>query len=56
MISPEFLFRNIPEKQSQYFLSIIQQIGKEKHLKKGQTVIRYGSHPSFFFYIVNGVF
>lgn len=56
MISPEFLFRNIPEKQSKYFLSIIQQIGKEKYIKKGQTVIRYGSHPSFFFYIVSGAF
>ncbi len=56
MISPEFLYANIPEKQSKYFSSIIQKIGKEKKIKKGQTIIRYGSHPSFFFYIVKGVF
>ena len=56
MISPEFVYSNIPEKQSKYFYSIIQQIGKEKQLKKGQTIIRNGSHASFFFYIVNGVF
>lgn len=56
MISPEFLFSNIPEKQSKYFFSIIQKTGKERHIKKGETIIRYGSHPSFFFYIVSGVF
>lgn len=56
MISPEFLFGNIPEKQSKYFFSIIQKIGKEKHIKKGQAIIRNGSHPSFFFYIVEGAF
>ena len=56
MISPEFLFSNIPEKQSSYFLSIIHTIGKEKSIKKGETIIRNGSHPSFFFYIVSGAF
>lgn len=56
MISPEFLFSNITEKQSKYFFSIIQKIGKEKSVKKGETIIRYGSHPSFFFYIVSGAF
>ncbi len=56
MISPEFLFSNIPEKQSKYFFTVIQKIGKEKHFKKGETIIRYGSHPSFFFYIINGAF
>lgn len=54
MISPEFLYSNIPEKQSKYFFSIIQKIGKEKLIKKGETIIRYGSHPSFFFYIISG--
>jgi len=56
MISPEFLFSNIPEKQSKYFFSVIQKIGKEKTVKKGETIIRHGSHPSFFFYIVSGAF
>lgn len=56
MISPEFFFSNIPEKQSKYFFSIIQKTGKEKQVKKGETLIRYGSHPSFFFYIVQGAF
>lgn len=56
MISPEFLFSNIPEKQSKYFFSIIQKIGKEKYIEKGERIIRHGSHPSFFFYIVRGVF
>lgn len=55
MISPEFLFANIPEKQSRYFLSVIRQIGKEKRVAKGKTIIRRGSHPSFFIYIVSGV-
>ena len=56
MISPEFLFSNIPEKQSKYFFSIIQKIGKEKQVAKGEKMIRHGSHPSFFFYIVDGAF
>lgn len=56
MISPEFLFSNIPEKQSKYFFSIIQKIGKEKFIAKGEKIIRQGSYPSFFFYIVEGVF
>lgn len=56
MISPEFVFSNIPEKQSKYFFSVIQKIGKEKQVKKGETIIRYGAYPSFFFYIVSGVF
>jgi len=56
MISPSFLFSNIPEKQSKYFFSIIQKIGKEKYIKKGEKIIRQGSHPSFFFYIVSGAF
>jgi CRP/FNR family transcriptional regulator, anaerobic regulatory protein len=56
MISPDLLFRNIPEKQSNYFLSVIKNIGKEKELKAGNTIIRYGSHPTFFFYIVRGAF
>ncbi len=56
MISPEFLFSNIPEKQSRYFLSIIRKIGKEKTIKKGETIIRYRAHPSYFFYIQSGAF
>lgn len=56
MISPEFLYGSIPEKQSKYFFSIIQKIGKERYIKKGETIIRYNSHPSFFFYIKNGAF
>lgn len=56
MISPEFLFSNIPEKQSKYFFSVIQKIGKEKLVAKGETIIRYGSHPTFFFYITSGAF
>jgi CRP-like cAMP-binding protein len=56
MISPEFLYHHIPEKQSRYFFSIIQKIGREKTIKKGQAIIRYNSHPSFFFYIVSGAF
>lgn len=56
MISPEFLLSNIPEKQSRYFLSIIQEIGVEKRVRKGETIIRRNSFPSFFFYIVSGVF
>lgn len=56
MISPEFIYSNISQKQSTYFFSIIQQIGKEKNIKKGETIIRHSSHPSFFFYIVNGAF
>ena len=56
MISPEFLFGNISEKQSKYFLSIIHKIGKKRVLAKGETIIRRGSHPSFFFYILNGAF
>jgi CRP/FNR family transcriptional regulator, anaerobic regulatory protein len=56
MISPEFLYTNITEKQSKYFFSIIQKIGKEKTIAKGETIIRFGSHPSFFFYIVSGAF
>ncbi len=56
MISPEFLFDNIPEKQSNYFYTIIQKIGKEKRIKKGETIIRYNSYPSFFFYIKSGAF
>lgn len=54
MISPEFLFSNIPQKQSAYFFSVIKKIGKEKEIKKGETIIRFGSHPSFFFYIISG--
>lgn len=56
MISPEFLFSNIPEKQSKYFFSIIQKIGKERAVKKGERIIRQGSHPAFFFYILYGAF
>ena len=56
MISPEFLYTNIPEKQSRYFLSIIQEIGKPKLVRKGEKIIRKGSHPSFFFYILSGAF
>jgi CRP-like cAMP-binding protein len=56
MISPEFLYSHIPEKQSKYFFSIIQKTGKEKYLKKGETIIRQGSYPSFFFYIISGAF
>lgn len=56
MISPEFLFSNIHEKQSKYFFSIIEKIGKEKHIKKGETIIRNNSYSSFFFYIINGAF
>ena len=56
MISPEFLFHNIPEKQSKAFFTIIQKIGKERFLKKGEKMIRHGSHSSFFFYIVEGAF
>lgn len=56
MISPELIYNHIPKKQSDYFLSIIQKIGKEKAIKKGEILIKNGSHPSFFFYILNGVF
>lgn len=56
MISPEFLFSNIPEKQSKSFFAIIQKIGKERAVKKGEQIIRHGSYPSFFFYIVEGAF
>lgn len=56
MISPEFVFSNIPEKQSKYFSSVIHKIGKKKRVRKGETIIRYGSYPSFFFYIVSGAF
>lgn len=56
MISPELVYNNIPKKQSDYFLSIIQKIGKEKQVKKGEILIKNGSHSSFFFYIVSGVF
>lgn len=56
MISPEFLYSNIHEKQSKYFFSVIQKIGKEKHIKKGETIIRNGTYSSFFFYIKNGAF
>ncbi len=56
MISPEFLFNNIPEKQSKYFISIIRKVGKEKVIQKGEKIIRQGSFPSFFFYIVSGAF
>lgn len=56
MISPEFLFSNIPEKQSRYFLSIIRKIGKERAVRKGEAIIRYRAHPSFFFYIEKGAF
>lgn len=56
MISPELLYGNITEKQSKYFFSIICKIGKERLVEKGETIIRYGSHPSFFFYIVSGAF
>ncbi|MDE3252411.1 MAG: Crp/Fnr family transcriptional regulator [Bacteroidota bacterium] len=56
MISPEFFFSNLSEKQSKYFFSIIQKIGKEMDVKKGTAIIRYGSHPSFFFYILSGAF
>lgn len=56
MISPEFFFKNIPEKQSSYFTSIIHKIGKERTVTKKETIIRYGSYPSFFFYIVSGAF
>ncbi|MFN4315652.1 MAG: Crp/Fnr family transcriptional regulator [Chitinophagaceae bacterium] len=55
MISPDFLYGKISEKQSKYFLSIIKKIGKERIVKKGETIIRNGSHPSFFFYIISGV-
>lgn len=56
MISPEFLYNNIPEKQSKYFFSIIQKIGKEKNIEKGKTIVKLGSSPTFFFYIVEGAF
>lgn len=56
MISPEFLFSNIPEKQSKYYFSIIQRIGKERYIEKGERIIRQGVHPTFFFYIVDGAF
>jgi CRP-like cAMP-binding protein len=56
MISPEFLFTNIPEKQSKSFLAIIQKIGKLKQVAKGEKLVRQGAHPSFFFYILEGAF
>ncbi len=56
MISPEFLFGNVPEKQSKYFLSVINKIGKKKYVQKGETIVRQGAHPSFFFYILSGAF
>ena len=56
MISPEFLYGNIPEKQSAYFLSVIERIGEPKIIKKGETLVREGTRPSFFFYIKSGAF
>lgn len=55
MISPEFLYGSILQKQSTYFYKIIQKIGKERLFKKGETIIRFGAYSSFFIYIISGV-
>ncbi|WP_026762928.1 Crp/Fnr family transcriptional regulator [Sediminibacterium salmoneum] len=56
MISPEFLYVNISEKQSAYFLSVIERIGKPRIVKKGEVLIREGKCSTFFFYIKSGAF
>lgn len=56
MFSPGFLIDKSPDTLSKDFFSIVKSIGKPKKISKGKVVIRYGSHPSFFFFIVAGIF
>lgn len=56
MLSPQFHISNITSSLDKDFFSIIQKIGKPKYVKKGQLIVRYGSFPSFFFFINSGVF
>lgn len=56
MFSPGFLIHKSSDISTKDFFSIIQKIGKPKEVKKGQLIVRYGSSPSFFFFIQSGVF
>lgn len=56
MFSPSFSIGNSSQKEVNEFFLLIQKIGKPKSIKKGTKLIRSGSHASFFFYIINGVF
>jgi len=51
MLSPAFHINHIDSIIEKQFLEKIKGIGKPKSFKKGKTIIRQGSHPSFFFYI-----
>lgn len=56
MLSPGFHINRgttMPEKQ---FFQRIKPISSPKFFKKGKTIIRQGAFPSFFFYIVSGIF
>jgi CRP-like cAMP-binding protein len=56
MLSPAFHINHIDSIIEKQFLEKIKAIGKPKSFKKGKTIIRQGSHPAFFFYIINGGF
>lgn len=56
MLSPEFLINESNNTSIKEFYDIIQRIGKLREVKKGQVIIRNGTHPYFFFFILSGVF
>lgn len=56
MLSPGFDIHRSVSKTEKKLLESIKLIGKPKSFKKGQTIIRQGAYPSFFFFIISGVF
>lgn len=55
MLSPEFAIDTSTDRKVHDFFQIIQQIGRPKKIRKGQTIIRYDTQSSFFVFIVSGI-
>jgi len=55
MFSPGFQIHQSSDPLVKDFYAIIQHIGKPMSVKRGQVIIRQGTHPSFFFYVNEGI-
>lgn len=56
MLSPGFQIHQSSDSLVKDFYSIIQHIGKPMSVKRGQVIVRKGTHPSFFFYVTEGIY
>lgn len=56
MLSPHFNINKSAALTDNSFFEIITKTGKQASFKKGKTIIRQGAYPSFFFYIISGIF